>query len=279
MENLNTQITEHYSSGMLLEGFRQGLRRAGADLDALSYEDLAGGDEFHVGATEATDRLLDQLEIAEDAHVLDIGAGVGGVARRAAHRCGCRVTGVDVTPELIETARALTEMVAMDDVVEFVVASGTDLPLEDASVDAALMLHVAMNIEDKPALFREAARVLRPGSTFAVYDVMEGAEPGPLTFPLPWSSVAETSFVAPRAEYVAAAEAAGLTPVAERDRWQYGYDFWRRVVERATTEGLPPVGPHLFMGDAARQMMKNALDALAARRIAPVEMFFRKAAA
>jgi ubiquinone/menaquinone biosynthesis C-methylase UbiE len=279
MENQNTQITEHYSSGKLLERFRQGLRRAGADLDALTYEDLAGGDEFHVGAAEATDALLDQLEIAEDSHVLDIGAGVGGAARSVAHRCGCRVTGVDLTPEFVETARALTEMVGMENAVNFVVASGTDLPLEDASVDVALLLHVAMNIEDKAALFREAARVLRPGSTFAVYDVMEGAEPGPLTFPQPWSRAAETSFVAPRAEYVAAAEAAGLTLVAERDRWQYGYDFWRRVVERAATEGPPPVGPHLFMGDAAKETMKNALDALAARRIAPVELIFRKAAA
>ncbi len=234
---------------------------------------------FHVGATEATDALLGQIEIAEDAHVLDIGTGVGGVARRVAHRCGCRVTGVDLAPEFVEAAKALTEMGAMEDAVNFVVASGTDMPLEDASVDVALLLHVAMNIEDKAVLFREAARVLRPGSAFAIYDVTEGAEPGPLTFPQPWSSVAETSFVAPQSEYVAAAEAAGLTLVAERDRWQYGYDFWRRAVERAAAEGPPPVGPHLFMGDTVKETMKNALGALAARRIAPVELVFHKAVA
>lgn len=277
MEHLNTRIAEHYSSGKLLERFRQGLRQAGADLDALTCDDLAGGDEFHVGGTEATDALLGQLDIGAGAHVLDIGAGIGGAARRVAQRCGCRVTGVDLTPEFVATAEALTTLVGMDDTVGFIVGSGTNLPLGDASVDAALLLHVGMNIEDKAALFREAARVLRPGGTFAVYDVMEGAEPGALTFPQPWSSRAETSFVAPRAEYVEAAGAAGLTLVAERDRWQYGYDFWRRVVDRVAAEGPPPVGPHLFMGAAAKETMSNALEALAARRIAPVELIFRKA--
>ena len=278
MDHFDARITEHYSSGTLLERFRDGLRQAGADPDALTYDDLAGGDEFHVGGAEATEALLDQLDIGADSHVLDIGSGIGGPARRVAQRYGCRVTGVDLTTEFVETAEALTAMVGMEGPVAFLVGSGTDLPLEDASVDVALLLHVGMNLEDKAALSREAARVLRPGGSFAVYDVMTGQEPGPLSFPMPWSRVAETSFVAPRTEYVAAAEAAGLTLVAERDRARYGEDFMREMAERGAAEGPPPVGPHLFLGDTAKEAMKNALDGLAARRIAPVELIFRKAA-
>ena len=277
MDDPNTQIAGHYSSGTLLERFLQGLRQAGADPDALEYADLAGGDEFHVGGAEATDALLDKLELGAGSHVVDIGSGVGGPARRVAHRYGCRVTGIDLTPEFVETAEALTALVGMEGSVSSLVGSGTDLPLDDGSVDVALLIHVGMNIEDKRALFREAARVLKPGGSFAVYDIMTGPDPGPLTFPMPWSRVAETSFVAARSDYLAAADAAGLTLVAERDRWRYGRDFMRGMIERNAAEGPPPVGPHLFLGDRAKVAMKNALDGLDAGRIAPVELIFRKA--
>ncbi len=124
MDRLNARIARHYSSGELLERFRHGLRRMGANPEALTYDDVAGGDEFHVGGAEATEALLDQLAIGTDMHVLDIGAGVGGVARRVARRCGCRVTGVDITSEFVETAEALTAMVGMEGPVGFLVGSG-----------------------------------------------------------------------------------------------------------------------------------------------------------
>lgn len=277
MEERDSRITEHYSSGHVLERFRQGLRQAGADLDALTYDDLAGGDEFHIGGPDGTDALLDQLEIGRDSHVLDIGSGLGGPARHVAHRFGCRVTGVDLTPEFVETAQALTTMLGMEAETRFLVGSATALPLEDATVDVALLLHVGMNVEDKAALFHEAARVLKPGGTFAVYDIMTGPEPGDIEFPMPWARSGDTSFVAPRADYVAAAEAAGLTLVAERDRLDYGRDFMREMLERNAADGPPPVGPHLFLGEIAKPAMKHALDGLAARRIGPIEMIFRKA--
>lgn len=275
MHDVNQLIAEHYTCGTLYERFREGLKRSGVDPDAPGFDDLAGGDEFHVGGIEATRALLGQLGIVPDMHVLDIGSGVGGPARVAAHDYGCRATGVDLTPEFVATAKRLTGLVGMEDRVSFEVGSGTDLPLADASVDVAFMLHVGMNIADKGALFREAARVLKPGGAFGIYDVMTGPSPGPLTFPLPWASVEETSFVGAPDDYKASADGAGLTLVAERDRREYGVAFMRKMMERARAEGPPPIGPHLFMGESARERLSNATGDLAAGRIATVELIFR----
>ena len=46
------------------------------------------------------------------------------------------------------------------------------MPFDDSAFDRAMMLHVGMNIADKAALMREAARVLEPGGLFCVYDMM-----------------------------------------------------------------------------------------------------------
>ncbi len=61
-------------------------------------------------------------------HVIDIGSGLGGPSRYLAATYGCRVSGVDLTPEFVETAIALTARVGLSDRVNFRVGSALDLP-------------------------------------------------------------------------------------------------------------------------------------------------------
>ncbi len=273
----DARIADYYTTGSLSDRFRQALRHAGGDPDHASPTDLYNGDEFHVGGAEATEALVDQLGLASGMHVLDIGAGVGGPARLIAHRCGCKVTGIDLTPEFVATAGDLSEMVGLADRTHFLEGSGTEMPLEDGTFDAAVMFHVGMNIADKPALFRETARVLKPAGVFGIYDLMVGAKPGDLDFPVPWAKSAETSFVARPDDYQAAAEAAGFHLSAKRDRWQYGLDFMHAMAERSRAEGPAPLGPHLFMGASAKERLGNVIGNLERQHLAPVEMIFRKA--
>jgi ubiquinone/menaquinone biosynthesis C-methylase UbiE len=99
-----------------------------------------------------------------------------------AARYGCRVTGVDLTPDFVNTARALSKMCGMANRVRFEVGSAVELPLPDASFELALLLHVGMNVPDTATLFREARRVLRERGTFALYEVMHTGA-GDLSFP------------------------------------------------------------------------------------------------
>lgn len=208
--------------------------------------------------------------------VLDIGCGIGGPARTMAARHGVVVTGVDLTPQFIETAQALSRMSGASDTVRFQVASATDLPFADGAFDVATLLHVGMNIPDKAGLFREASRVLCRGGVFAVYDVMRTGE-GQLTYPVPWAESEDLSALEPAETYRSLAEAAGLSLEAEEERRQIALDFFARIQAQAQAKDqAPSLGLHLLMGPTIKEKMTNMIEAISAGRIAPVQMIFRK---
>lgn len=275
MTDTETLVARHYAGATLLDNIRAALKEAGVDPDAPGIEDLKPVDEFHTGGLEATDALLDQLTITADTRVLDIGCGIGGAARHVAARTGAHVRGFDLTPDFVTTATALSDLVGMADQTNFQVGSALDIPEPDDSADLALMFHVGMNIEDKTTLCSEAARVLAPGGTFALFDVMRGSDV-PLTYPFPWAEEAAFSFVSPPEDYRAAATAAGLEQVAERDRSDFAKDFFDRVFARiAQAGGPPPVGIHLLMHETGKTKIENYITHLSAGDIAPTEMIFR----
>lgn len=273
---IETDVAAHYTTGSLTERVRDALRALGKDPDQATADDLKAVDEFHTGGVAATDLLVENLTVTSDTRVLDIGSGIGGPARYFAHRFGCHATGIDLTEEFVETARDLSEMVGLAGQTDYHLGSALDLPFQDASFDLALLLHVGMNIADKARLMAEAARVLAPGGTFAVFDVMRADDPSDIVFPLPWSTVAETSFVAPPSAYIAAATTAGLTLEQQTDRTQFAKDFFTEVFAKIAAEGPSPLGIHLMMGETAGQKIQNYVANLDAGRISPVELIFRK---
>lgn len=276
MTQTETEVARHYTTGALEARVLEAVRAAGADPDALTVADLKAGDEFHSGGVGATDHLLDKLAISPKTRVLDVGSGIGGTTRHIVDRFGADVTGVDLTPEFVETATALTARVGVSDRARFHVGSALEMPVPDAGFDLAVMFHVGMNIEDKRALFAEVTRCLAPGGRFALFDVMRGTATDDLIFPLPWSTVPDTSFVAPPETYRAAAEAAGLTLVNEEDRTGAIADFFAEVKRRTEAEGPAPLGIHLMMGETAPLKLGNYAANLHAGRVQPTEMIFEK---
>lgn len=276
MSDIESRVSSHYSGPALLDHIRDALARAGANPDAPSLDDLKPVDEFHTGGVEATDELIDQLSVTPDTRVLDIGCGIGGAARHIASRTGAHVRGIDLTPDFITVADALSAATGMDNRTSFSIGSALDMPEADNSTDLAVMFHVGMNIEDKTRLFAEAARVLAPGGTFALFDVMRGRD-APLTFPFPWAEQPDFSFVAPPETYRQAAAAAGFAQLAERDRSDFAKTFFDRVFARINEAGgPPPVGIHLLMQETGPDKIQNYVTHLHAGDIAPVEMIFRR---
>jgi arsenite methyltransferase len=143
--------------------------------------------------------------------VLDLGSGPGLDALVAARQVGPtgRVIGVDMTPQMLERARA-TAARAGADRVEFREGRLEALPVADASVDAVTSNCVINLVPDKAAVFREVARVLRPGGRAVIADIV-------LDRPLPESVARDVmawcgcvSGAAPRGEYFRLVEDAGL---------------------------------------------------------------------
>jgi SAM-dependent methyltransferase len=276
MRDVESGVSKHYASYDVLSRIRAGLAQMGHDPDRISPEVLKPVDEFHIGGAEATSALLEKLSIRRDMEVLDIGSGIGGPARMIAARYQCRVTGVDLTPHFVETARALSAMCGMAESVHFEVGSAVALPLDDASFDRALLLHVGMNVPDKAALFREARRVLRDGGTFAVYEVMRTGD-GDLSFPVPWAETPNLSALETPDTYRTSAKAAGFVLETEENRREVALDFFARLQAQAASGAPPPLGLHNLMGPTVKEKVANMIAAVQVGTIAPIQMMFSAA--
>jgi SAM-dependent methyltransferase len=181
-----------------------------------------------------------------------------------------------VTPEFIETGNALCKWVGLDQRISLHHGSALAMPFAENSFDGAYMLHVGMNIEDKEKLAVEVACVLRPGSVFGIYDVMQTGS-GDLTFPVPWATTADQSAVAEPVRYKNALQKAGFSVIAERNRRDFALAFFSDLrAKTAAAGGPPPLGLHVLMGKTTPEKVQNMIDNISKGRIAPVELIARK---
>ncbi len=146
--------------------------------------------------------------------VLDLGSGAGFDAFLAAARVGPtgRVIGVDMTPEMVEKARANAAAGGYAN-VEFRLGDIESLPVDDASIDLAISNCVLNLVPDKARAFREVVRVLKPGGRVAISDIVLDRE---LPEALRGNEEAYCSCVSgaiSRQDYLAGLAAAGLREV------------------------------------------------------------------
>jgi SAM-dependent methyltransferase len=146
--------------------------------------------------------------------VLDLGSGAGLDVFLAAPLVGStgQVIGVDMTPAMLEKARRNAAKMGADN-VEFREGRLEALPVADATVDAVTSNCVINLVPDKTAVFREVARVLKPGGRIVVADIiLDGRLPEAIEKDL-LAYVGCVSGAMRREEYFALVSAAGLTGV------------------------------------------------------------------
>lgn len=270
------KVAEHYTHGSLLKTILDAVKQMGKDPERLAPLDLATGDEFHLGWLPATIALAKDLGLAPGMDVLDVGSGIGGPARYFAHAHKCRVTGIDLTEEFVQTAADLTRRCGLSDLVAFRQGSALDLPFMAETFDAATLIHVGMNIQDKARLFGEVRRVLKPGARFCAYEVMHAAA-GDLPYPMPWAMTIETSFVETPETYRKLLSAAGFKVEAEENRRTFVLDGAREMRARIEKEGMPALNQNLLLGPTARERFGNVMATLERGVIAPIQIIARAA--
>lgn len=267
-------VASHYTHGGLLDAITAGVEKLGKTRDTISIDDLSLVDEFHIGGRVATESFLDRVGLNADDYVLDVGCGLGGASRFASQRYGCRVAGIDLTPEYIETGNMLCSWVGPAGQVNLEQGNATATPYADVQFDKIYMLHVGMNIADKSTLSLELHRILKPGGTLGIYDIMRVGN-GTLKFPLPWAANEAGSAVAPPDGYKDALETAGFEITEERNRRDFALEFFARLQADAT-DGPPPLGTHILMGESTQSKLQNVIHGISENLIAPIELIAKK---
>jgi ubiquinone/menaquinone biosynthesis C-methylase UbiE len=250
-------VAAHYGTTELLERILAALAEAGKDVGKLTINDLGLVDEFHSRRRRATEELARMLAPTDQDHVVDVGSGIGGPSRYLAATYGCRVSGVDLTPEFVATATGLTERVGLTGLVDFRQGSALALPFPDGAFDLAWSQNVAMNIQDRPRYYSEMRRLLKPGGRLAIQDVAQGPG-GPVVFPVMWADRPEISFLRTPEETREMLEAAGLRVLQWIDNSEAA--LIEAAAERSqmrAASGPPVLGIHLIVGRSAREKMRN----------------------
>ncbi len=242
------KVSEHYTIADLGDRILAALQAAGKDLAALTVDDLASVDEFHIRGRTATEELAQWAEIQPGHALLDVGCGLGGTSRYLAATVGCRTVGLDLTEEYCRVAEMLSARVGLAERTVFQQGSALALPFADARFDVVWTEHVQMNIADKAGFYRELSRVLKPGGQLVFHDIFAGPA-GRLHLPTPWAGDGSISHLIAVAELKPLLMDLGFAPVRWEDKRAASAAFFRAVLERLRTEGRPPVGLHLLMGD------------------------------
>ena len=254
MDGITKHVRAHYGG----DGGLNVADRVRALLETLgpgqvSPEQLAALDHFHVRGADATAELAKLAGVQASWTVLDAGCGLGGPSRHLAERYGCRVEGVDLTPAFVEVAELLSERSEVADRLRYTEADVTALPFEGSHFDLVWCEHVAMNIANRPKLYREFRRVLKPGGLLAFYDVVSIDGHATPLYPLPWSETATMSFLLTREATLDTIGASGFVMQAERDVSQEALGWFQQII------GAAPQGPNIavVMGRRMAMMAPN----------------------
>jgi tocopherol O-methyltransferase len=134
------------------------------------YED---GIYSHAMALENTNRVLAGLaRVRPGDRVLDAGCGLGGSSCWLAAKRGASVIGITPVTFQVDQARHIAALRGLSDRVSFECADYTGTPFPDASFDVVWALESLCHTPNKPAFYKEASRLLRPGGRLIVAEYM-----------------------------------------------------------------------------------------------------------
>lgn len=225
--------------------------------DPTNSESLCHFDQIHAGGMKVTTHLLDLTEIGENKLLLDLGGGIGGVARVFATKLKCKVISLDYSLNYNITGKKLTELCNIKNVF-FVNADATSTPLKNDSCEIILLQHLNMNIKDKEKLFQECFRILKQNGKIIFHEwfIKDGFKENLLKFPLPWSDTHEFSFLIEIKYFLDLALRSGFELVSLEDDSNQSLKFYKKIYNEKNFSNP------IFSRRNPEQIFKNIISAL-----------------
>ncbi len=171
--------------------------------------------ELYPAAVQATLRLAELAEIQKDSHVLETACGVGGTARLLATTFDCRVTATNISRGQLKTAEEWTQGKPGADRISYEYSNFEELPFGDAAFDAYWCQDSLLFSTARTTALTEAARVVKPGGTIAISDLLVVGDPDAETAAL-LADISKPGFWSFDG-YAAALNDAGFDPIASED--------------------------------------------------------------
>lgn len=209
------------------------------------------------GGTAEVARLLDGCDIS-GCTILDIGCGLGTIDQLLVDEYhAASVIGIDVDPSLLEHMRARIERALMTDRIQGLQVGSGPLPFADGSFDVVFSKDSLVQIPDKPAIFAEVRRVLRPLGRFIASDWLRGGTSEYSPQMLEFFRLEGIAYnMATLDESAAALCAAGFENVEVRDRHDWYLDLAQRELE-AMEGPLHPMIAQRIGVERARHFIDN----------------------
>jgi SAM-dependent methyltransferase len=155
---------------------RRAIGRLGENLHRYSAPSVGSYDTFAAVVLNGflTSVAQTLAEFSPNARVLEVGSGPGRLAVKLAELApDVQVTGIDITPEMVERANALAARSGVADRVAFRVGDVAALPVADASVDVVVSTFSLHHWQNPAGGLAEIYRVLRPGGVARIYDLVD----------------------------------------------------------------------------------------------------------
>jgi arsenite methyltransferase len=271
-------VQDHYGATDIVKRILAAAQYTDTDGPLLPVDRLFPYDQLHGRELLATKDHVVKLNPAADAHLLDIGSGIGGPARYVSSVFRSRVTGVDLTPSFVAAATELTRLTGLAGMVDFIEGDVANLPFEPGTFDHAYCFYVGMNLPDKPAVLRECFRVLRPAGYLLWTEVTSGM--GDPYYPLPWARDAAGSHVGASETLAGHIRDAGFEVLSVDDETDAHLELARRMKAAggAPTEVQLQANEVVLGPDFVERRM-NYIRSLADRALASTVIYARKTAA
>ncbi len=198
---------------------------------SISTDQLLRFDQIHAGGLTATKKISELINLKPSSKVLELGGGIGGVARYLAKNYNSFVINLDLSLTYSITGLKLTSMTKEQLMVFFVCSDALDIPFGDEKFNLVWMQHINMNIFEKGKLLKEIKRVLKKEGALVFHEWFIKKEGTEIYYPLPWSDSEKFSFLTTFENFINLAESIGFKGSFIKDDTEFSLNFYKKIYE------------------------------------------------